>query len=128
MPNDPYDDADLGGYYARDEHRGGYGDDYAREPRRPSYRGRGPKNYRRSDARITEEVNERLTDDPYVDASHIDVRVENGIVHLSGRVRTRAEKRRADDIANDSGGVVDVMNALRVASSDEEVEIGKASE
>ena len=128
MPNDPYDDANLGGDYARDAHRGGYGDDYAREPRWPSYRGRGPKNYRRSDARIAEEVNERLTDDPYVDASHIDVRVEDGVVHLSGRVRTRSEKRRADDIANDCGGVYDVMNALRVASSDEEVEIGKASE
>ena len=24
-------DSDLGGYYARDTHQGGYGDDYARE-------------------------------------------------------------------------------------------------
>ena len=27
----PESDADLGGDYARDTHRGGYGDDYARE-------------------------------------------------------------------------------------------------
>ena len=27
----PQQDADLGGDYARDTHRGGYGDDYARE-------------------------------------------------------------------------------------------------
>jgi len=27
----PPQDADLGGDYARDTHRGGYGDDYARE-------------------------------------------------------------------------------------------------
>ena len=126
MAKDIYDDADLSGYWARDRHRGGYGDDYAREY--GGYRGRGPKNYRRSDARIEEEVNEHLTDDPFVDASHIDVRVEDGVVHLSGRVRTRGEKRRADDIANECIGVHDVMNAIRVTPDDREVEIGKASE
>ena len=31
MPGKQKDDADLGGYYARDEHRGGFGDNYARD-------------------------------------------------------------------------------------------------
>ena len=137
MPKDLYDDADLGGGYAADDHRGGFGGDYARESRwgggtgardYASYRGRGPKNDRRSDVTIAEEVNERLTDDPYVDASHIEVRVEDGVVHLSGRVRTRGEKRRADHVAGNCGGVHDVMNALRIARTDDEVEIGKATE
>ena len=136
MAHDPYDDADLSGEYARDPHRGGYGDDYARESRwggmgaatYGGYRGRGPKNYRRSDERIAEEVNERLTDDPYVDASHIEVKVEEGVVHLSGRVATRAQKRRAEDVAERSRGVQDVMNALRVTPDDREIALGKASE
>ena len=121
------DDANLSGYYARDDHRGGYGDDYARE-RPVGYRGRGPKNYRRSDERIAEEVCERLTDDHYVDATDIELHVENGIVTLTGRVRSRADKRRAEDVAASCAGVHDVMNALRVSASDVEVEIGKASE
>ena len=71
---DRYDDADFSGDYARDTHRGGYGDDYARE--RPwTYRGRGPKNYRPSDERIWEEVNERLTYDHNVDATDVEVKV-----------------------------------------------------
>ena len=124
---DRYDDADFSGDYARDPHRGGYGDEYARE--RPwSYRGRGPKNYRPSDERIWEEVNERLTEDDDVDATEIDVKVENGVVTLTGRVRTRYEKRRAEDVAASCRGVHDVMNALRVSPADEEVKIGKASE
>jgi len=93
-----------------------------------NYRGRGPRNYRRSNERIAEEVNERLSDDPYVDASDIEVRADDGVVHLSGRVRSRAEKRRAEDVAAEASGVYDVMNALRVSGNDREVEIGKASE
>ena len=124
---DRYDDADFSGDYARDTHRGGYGDDYARE--RPwTYRGRGPKNYRPSDERIWEEVNERLTYDHNVDATDVEVKVENCVVTLTGRVRTRYEKRRAEDVAANVRGVSDVMNALRVGQADQEIGIGKASE
>ena len=101
---------------------------YDEESRFNAYRGVGPKNYRRADPRIAEEINERLTDDPYVDATDIDVSVEDGIVHLKGTVRSRNEKRRADDIAGYCRGVRDVMNALRVAQRDEEMSIGKSSE
>ena len=42
-----------------------------REGERPigAHRGRGPKGYRRSDERIREDVCERLTEDPFIDAS-----------------------------------------------------------
>jgi osmotically-inducible protein OsmY len=134
------DDANLGGPYARDTHRGGFGDDYARDTgwsggarhddyvRDRGYRGRGPRNYRRSDERLREQVCEALTDDPRVDAREIDVKVENEVVTLTGRVRDRAQKRRAEDVALACTGVHDVMNALRVSAADDEVEIGKASE
>ena len=79
----------FGGYYARDTHRGGLGGDYARE--RPL---RFPKNYRRSDDRIAEEVCARLTDDDHIDATNIDLCVEKGVVTLSGTVSSRWAKRR----------------------------------
>lgn len=76
--------------------------------------GRGPKGYQRSDERITEEVNERLTRDPDVDATDIEVRVDNGTVTLSGTVDDRQSKRVAEDIANEVWGVTDVQNQIRV--------------
>ena len=132
---------ELGGYYARDTHREGFGDDYARDrgwsgggahdqyardERPPSYRGRGPQNWRRSDERIREAVNELLTDHDGVDATEIEVTVENGEVTLQGMVGSRWEKRLAEDIAGSCRGVHDVHNRLRV--SDREVQVGKASE
>jgi hypothetical protein len=129
----------FGGYYARDDYDDGLGGDWTRDEPwrgiaerhggasgRVSFRGRGPKNYRRSDDRILEEVNERLTDDHDVDASEIEVAVENGEVTLSGTVNSRHEKRMAEDVAESCHGVVDVHNRLRVA--DREAVIGKASE
>jgi osmotically-inducible protein OsmY len=79
-----------------------------------SHRGRGPKGYRRSDERIREDVSDRLTDDHWLDASDIDVRVENGEVHLTGEVKTRDDKRRAEQLAEQVSGVDNVMNHLRV--------------
>ncbi|WP_046863653.1 BON domain-containing protein [Microvirga massiliensis] len=78
------------------------------------HRGRGPKGYTRSDDRIREDVCERLTDDPYVDASEIDVSVSNREVTLSGTVDSREAKRRAEDCAERISGVTHVQNNLRV--------------
>ncbi|HEX6095687.1 MAG TPA: BON domain-containing protein [Thermoanaerobaculia bacterium] len=101
------------GYSERDEHpnRGwniGSGSD------RPSYRGRGPKNYQRSDERIREDVCERLTMDHDVDASDVEVSVREGVVMLEGTVRERQAKRIAEDICESVRGVKDVQNNLRV--------------
>lgn len=84
------------------------------EVRREDHRGRGPRNYQRSDERIREDVNERLGDDPMVDASEIEVSVQNREVTLTGTVRDRREKRRAEDIAESIPGVAHVQNNLRV--------------
>jgi CBS domain-containing protein len=78
------------------------------------HHGRGPKGHARSDARIHEDVCERLTDDPHVDASEIEVRVENGEVTLSGTVPDRSAKRRVEDIAEGVPGVRHVQNDLRI--------------
>jgi hypothetical protein len=79
-----------------------------------SFAGRGPRNYQRSDERIREEVNERLTDDPRIDASDIDVEVRSGEVILHGRVDERRDKRTAEEIVENLPGVKDVRNEIRV--------------
>ena len=143
---DTYDQG-FGGDYTRDEHWGGtrlgrgtayvgYGPARTRgdlggsaeayAEGRPSYRGRGPKNYKRSDDRIADEVNEALTEDELLDASDIEVSVENGEVTLSGTVTSRHAKRRAEDLAESCSGVIDVHNRLKL--TDRETVIGKASE
>ena len=82
------------------------------------YRGRGPKDYRRSDDRIREEVCDRLTDDPRVDASEVTIRVEEGEVILAGSVPGRDQKRRAEECVERITGVREVINQLRVSRSD----------
>ena len=69
------------------------------------HRGKGPKGYSRSDARIQDDVNDRLTDDPFLDATHIDVSVGGGEVTLAGTVTSRQDKRRAEDLADEVSGV-----------------------
>ncbi|WP_207456425.1 BON domain-containing protein [Azospirillum sp. SYSU D00513] len=78
------------------------------------HRGRGPRGYTRSDERIREDINDRLTDDPYIDATEVDVSVSGGEVTLSGTVDHRDAKRRAEDIAESVSGVRHVQNNLRV--------------
>lgn len=78
------------------------------------YAGRGPRGYRRSDDRICEDVCDRLTEDPSVDASDVEVHVADGEVTLAGSVESRWEKRRAEDDAMSTSGVRDVVNRLRV--------------
>lgn len=82
--------------------------------RSESQRGRGPKNYTRSDERIREEISECLADDYAIDASDIEIEVKNGVVTLSGSVDARQLKLRAEDIADHCSGVKDVQNRLTV--------------
>ncbi len=77
--------------------------------------GRGPKGYKRSDQRLEEDVNERLTYDPRVDASEIEVKVSSGEVTLSGTVESRQEKYHIEDIVDSVMGVNEVTNNIRVS-------------
>lgn len=80
-----------------------------------SHRGKGPRGYKRSDERITEEINERLTEDHHLDASDIEVKVEGGETTLSGTVSDRYAKHRAEQLIEHLTGVSHVQNNLRVA-------------
>ena len=105
---------------ASDEVSSWFGDDDAERRRRmdqQSHRGKGPKNYTRSDDRIKEDVNDRLSDSHYLDASDIEVSVDGGEVTLSGTVNSRSDKRRAEDLADSVSGVNHTQNNLRVSQS-----------
>ena len=87
----------------------------------PSWRqgphaGKGPAGYTRSDARIEEDLCDRLTDRGDIDASHIRIRVEGGEVTLEGDVHDRRTKRAAEDVAETVSGVHQVHNQLRIES------------
>lgn len=107
---------------ASDEVASWFGDEEATRRRRmdqqrEEYRGRGPKNYRRSDDRIKEDVNDRLSEG-YLDASDIEVAVQSTEVILTGTVNSRADKRRAEAVAESVTGVTNVENRLRVKQND----------
>jgi len=87
-----------------------------RQRRGDRFRGVGPGNYTRSDNRIEEDVNDRLTNHPGLDARGITVSVEKCEVTLSGNVPSRSDKRWADDCAESVPGVKHVQNNLRVRS------------
>lgn len=83
----------------------------------PSFRGRGPKGYRRSDERLQEIICERLTEDPYIDPSDVTVSVKDQVVTLTGTVEDRRTKYRIEDVIEDCGGIQDIDNQLRLRGS-----------
>lgn len=84
------------------------------------HRGKGPRGYQRADERIQEDVNDRLSDDPRLDASGIEVSVTSSEVTLSGEVASRADKRRAEDCVERVSGVTNVQNNLRIRQRSED--------
>lgn len=109
----------------RDEVSSWFGDEDAERRRRRdqvasgAHRGKGPRDYRRSDERILEDVCDRLSDDSFIDASEIDVKVSGSEVVLTGSVDSREAKRRAEDLAESISGVTNVQNNLKVSGRNE---------
>lgn len=81
--------------------------------RHRNHSGKGPRGWTFSDERIKEEVSMALFIDHIVDASDIEVDVEDGIVYLRGTVLDRAMKTAAERSVDRLTGVKDVMNELR---------------
>lgn len=96
-------DRDDGGWFNRDEYQS-----------QKSFIGKGPKGYRRADGRIREEVCEALTRSREVDATNIEVDVNNGVVTLKGSVPYRNMKKEAEWCTEELPGVEDVFNLLVV--------------
>lgn len=68
-----------------------------------------------TDASISTRVRTALLNDTQVAATGINVTANNGVVTLSGSVRTAAERERAVAVARQTSGVADVRSELSVA-------------
>ncbi len=100
---------------AGDEVASWFGDEDAERRRwADKHRGHGPKGYVRSSDRIREDVCDRLTDDPMIDARNIEVSVSGTEITLSGTVVSRDQRRRAEAVADGVAGVTHVQNNTRV--------------
>jgi hypothetical protein len=77
------------------------------------HRGKGPKNYQRTDERLRELICERLHDHPDIDASDIEVDIRDGTVVLEGTVDSRRTRDLVEDVAEQLS-VTDVRSNLRV--------------
>ena len=68
------------------------------------------------DATITARVKTALLNDTQVNATKIDVTTSNGVVTMSGTVRSKPEQERAIQLARQVNGVRDVKANLTVGS------------
>ena len=66
------------------------------------------------DTTITTRVKTAMLNDPGVGGLRIDVDTFKGVVTLSGRVKSQAEKEQAITLARRIGGVIDVKDALQI--------------
>lgn len=85
----------------------------------PARTPRPPKGYARSDARIHEDVCDRLGG-LHVDVSEVTVAVANGVVSLEGTIASRHDKFFVEEAAAAVMGVHDVDNRLRIARAHEQ--------
>lgn len=109
----------VGSYGGSQQRQGWRGSQSSREMsgRTGQHAGKGPKDFRRSDERLREEISEHLMADPDIDASELTVNVKDGEVTLEGSVPDRQTKRDCEDCAENVLGVRQVNNRLRVSES-----------
>jgi len=66
------------------------------------------------DTTITTRVKTAMLNDPAVGGMRIDVDTYKGVVTLSGRVKSDAERQQAIELARRTSGVTEVKDALQV--------------
>ncbi|HEX3864735.1 MAG TPA: BON domain-containing protein [Stellaceae bacterium] len=84
-----------------------------------SFRGVGPRGYHRSAERIYEDICDRLTENPFIDASDVEVTVSGGEVVLSGSIDSAISTYQVESIAREAPGVAVVRNNLSVRYGEE---------
>ena len=67
-----------------------------------------------ADAAIVAAVEGKLAADPDVSSANIDVDVQDGVVTLSGTVKSAANRAKAESVAKSVSGVKSVRNELKV--------------
>ena len=99
--------------------------DKRKEPRRDINRynadaghaGRGPKDWKLSDEKIRERVCEVLLQSHEVDATEMEVTVEEACVYLNGNISSVGMKRVAEDLVGSIPGVEDVFTSLKIKNT-----------
>lgn len=77
------------------------------------HHGKGPKNFRRRDESILDDICLQLFFSDEIDASNIEVSVENGVTTLVGTVSTSDMKSRTESLVRSIFGVTRVLSTLR---------------
>jgi osmotically-inducible protein OsmY len=90
------------------------------------HRGKGPRSYQRSDVKILDDVHDVLLEDPYVDASDIEIDVKQGVVSLTGFIEDKNAKRRVEDLIDNISGVKHLENRLRIRKPTQIVNISNS--
>jgi osmotically-inducible protein OsmY len=67
-----------------------------------------------SEGSVTAKIKAKMSLDDSVQAKDINVDFANGVVTLTGTVRTAAERKRAVDLARETSGVTSVKDQLRL--------------
>jgi osmotically-inducible protein OsmY len=67
------------------------------------------------DATITARVKTVLLNDRQINATRIDVATSNGVVTMSGTVKSKGEEERAIQLARQVSGVKDVKSTIQVS-------------
>jgi hyperosmotically inducible protein len=67
-----------------------------------------------SDAAITSKVKARLAGKQGLSSFDIHVKTDSGVVTLTGTVDSQAQRKRAGEVASDTGGVKGVNNNIEV--------------
>ncbi|KGQ20179.1 Periplasmic lipoprotein [Lysobacter dokdonensis DS-58] len=93
--------------------QGGYGDNVEQQ----GYKGVGPTDRWRTDARIEELLHVHLTDADSINATAVIVAVSEGNVTLNGWVPERKMKHEAEELAWNIAGVKDVTNRITIGES-----------
>lgn len=93
--------------------------EWSNDPRSESstekhFRGKGPKNYQRSDRRIYEELGEELRHNPTIDASEIEFSVRDRHIYVRGFVKSKTEKWLVEDILESLHGIEGITNELKL--------------
>jgi osmotically-inducible protein OsmY len=68
----------------------------------------------KTDREIQDAVEQRLQSAPGVDAADVGISVQDGVVVLTGTVRTFAEREAAEQTALETESVLDIANEIRV--------------
>jgi len=70
------------------------------------------------DGQVRDRLSEMIDNDPTLKDRNVDFDVNNGVVTVTGEVRTAAEKQRVDEMVKAAPGVKDFANSLEIKPND----------